>query len=358
MSGGERLLRNRKQGRSPKLNTTILITGVAGFIGSALAKALTDEGGFRIVGIDNLNDYYDVSLKKLRLRNITEPGFEFLQGDLTDRAFLENVFSRYDPEIVVNLAAQAGVRYSIDHPETYIRSNIVGFSNMLEMCRHHGIEHFIFASSSSVYGDSMEGPFSETDRTDSPVSLYAATKKCDEVLAYSYARMFGIRTTGLRFFTVYGPYGRPDMAYFSFSEKLISGQKIRLFNYGQSSRDFTYIDDIVEGIRKIILSRNPDPAENSVPYELFNIGKGDPDGLLDFVTILKEELTAAGLLPEDYDLNAHIILEPMQNGDVHTTHADITKLEQRFGYHPTTHLREGLRNFCRWFAEYKKTETD
>lgn len=340
------------------MNTTILITGAAGFIGAALAKALTDEGGFRVVGIDNLNDYYDVSLKKLRLRTITGPGFEFLEGDLADRAFLEDVFAEYAPQIVVNLAAQAGVRYSIDHPETYIRSNLVGFSNMLEMVRHHGVGHFIFASSSSVYGDSTEGPFAETDRTDAPVSLYAATKKCDEVLAYSYAKMFGIRTTGLRFFTVYGPYGRPDMAYFSFSEKLVSGQKIRLFNYGQSSRDFTYIDDIVEGIRKIILSGDPGPAEDGVPYELFNIGKGDPDGLLDFVTILKEELTSVGLLPEDYDLQEHIILEPMQKGDVHTTHADITKLQQRFGYHPSTPLREGLRNFCRWFAEYRKAETD
>ena len=333
---------------------TILITGAAGFIGSAAAKRLSKREDVRIVGIDNLNSYYSVELKKDRLRSITSSSFSFEKGDICDLGFLKHIFEAYRPDTVLHLAAQAGVRYSIDHPHDYVDSNVAGFVNMLEMCRQYSVEHLVFASSSSVYGDADRDVLSEDDRTDRQVSLYGATKKCDEVLAYSYAKLFSIPMTGLRFFTVYGPGGRPDMAYFSFSEKMISGQKISLYNNGNCKRDFTYIDDIVEGIVRVMEGTHSEASENGVPYEIYNIGKGDPDDLFSFVEILKNSLVEEGLLP---DLNGHIELLPMQKGDVKTTCADITKLQERFGYHPATGLEEGLGQFCRWFADYKKAES-
>ena len=335
-------------------NRTILVTGSAGFIGSSLVLTLLErEPTVMIVGIDNFNDYYDVSLKEARNARINSDRYISLKGDITDKKFIDNVFNEYTPSVVVNLAAQAGVRYSIEHPDTYIESNIIGFYNILEACRKKQVEHFVFASSSSVYGDEDVYPFSEDSNTDRPVSLYAATKKSNEVLAYSYARLYGIPTTGLRFFTVYGPYGRPDMAYFSFSEKLRKGEKITLFNYGDCLRDFTYIDDIVEGIIKIITK---DP-ESTVPYEIYNIGKGKPDSLNEFANILIEELKCQGLIDQMVSREDLIELAPMQIGDVRVTFADTAKLYKCTGYSPATDLRTGLHAFCAWYKEYADKTT-
>ena len=344
------------------MKQTILITGAAGFIGAHLAQSLLrDASGFRVVGLDNLCDYYDVRLKEARLRTIGQTAvcpedWTFLRGNIADRAFVEKVFARYQPAVVVNLAAQAGVRYSIDHPDVYIESNIVGFYNLLEACRAHPVEHLVYASSSSVYGGNQKVPFSTDDKVDTPVSLYAATKKADELLAHAYAKLYSIPCTGLRFFTVYGPAGRPDMAYFSFTSKLLRGETIEIFNYGNCKRDFTYIDDIVEGIRRVM--RKP-PARKTgedglplPPYAVYNIGNSHPENLLDFVRILSEELVRAGVLPEDFDFAAHRRLIPMQPGDVPVTYADTSALERDFGFRPQTPLREGLRRFAEWYKAF------
>ena len=348
-------------------NSNILVTGAIGFIGFNLAMSLEDYcDGCVIVGIDNMNDYYDVGLKEYRLDEIRgrsgSPAkgvgnkFEFIKGDISDKEFVDSLFSKYHFDIVVNLAAQAGVRYSIDHPDVYIQSNIIGFYNILEACRKYPVKHLVYASSSSVYGGNKKVPFSETDMVDNPVSLYAATKKSNELLAHSYAKLYSIPCTGLRFFTVYGPAGRPDMAYFSFTNKLIAGETIKIFNYGNCKRDFTYIDDIVEGIINVMQS----PPEVEIgedglpipPYRVYNIGNSNPENLLDFVQILSEELVRAGVLPEDYDFDAHKELVPMQPGDVPVTYADTSALERDFGYKPSTSLREGLRKFAEWYKEY------
>lgn len=341
---------------------TILITGVAGFIGSNLAKALLlQEKDVHIVGIDNLNDYYDVSLKESRLEELKElhaqGQFSFIRGDIADADTIRTLFSEYHPQIVVNLAAQAGVRYSIDHPDAYVQSNLIGFYNILEACRHAGdnggagVEHLVYASSSSVYGSNKKIPFAETDQTDQPVSLYAATKKSNELLAHAYAKLYQIPSTGLRFFTVYGPAGRPDMAYFSFADKLRRGETIRIFNYGNCRRDFTYIDDIVTGVRSV-MQRVPEKNEDGVRCRVYNIGNNHPENLLDFVDILQQELVAAGVLPVDFDFAKHRELVPMQPGDVETTYADVSALERDFGFRPDTDLRTGLRRFAQWYADY------
>ena len=344
------------------MKQTILITGAAGFIGAHLAQSLLrDAPECRVVGLDNLCDYYDVRLKEARLHAIGQTAacpedWTFLRGSIADRTFVEEVFARYQPAVVVNLAAQAGVRYSIDHPDVYIESNIVGFYNLLEACRAHPVEHLVYASSSSVYGGNQKVPFSTDDKVDTPVSLYAATKKVDELLAHAYAKLYSIPCTGLRFFTVYGPAGRPDMAYFSFTSKLLRGETIEIFNYGNCKRDFTYIDDIVEGIRRVM--RKP-PARKTgedglplPPYAVYNIGNSHPENLLDFVRTLSEELVRAGVLPEDFDFAAHRRLVPMQPGDVPVTYADTSALERDFGFRPQTPLREGLRRFAEWYKEY------
>lgn len=337
----------------------ILITGAAGFIGANLARRLLrdDSQPCRILGVDNLNDYYDVSLKESRLAELRQhPNFEFIRADIADRAAMERLFEQYAPRIVVNLAAQAGVRYSITNPDAYISSNLIGFYNLLECCRHYPVEHLVFASSSSVYGSNQKIPYSTEDKTDAPVSLYAATKKSNELLGYSYAKLYNIPMTGLRFFTVYGPAGRPDMAYFSFTNKLLNGEKIKIFNYGKCERDFTYIDDIVEGIVRVM--RHVPPRRDGEdglpvpPYHLYNIGKGKPENLLDFICILQEELIRAGVLPEDYDFEAHKELVGMQPGDVPITYADTEKLERDVGFRPTTPLRTGLREFAQWYKAY------
>lgn len=345
----------------------ILITGVVGFVGANLAMALDICcNGCTIVGIDNMNDYYDVSLKEYRLDIIRgrmdSPAkgvgnkFEFIKGDISDKEFVDSLFEKYHFDIVVNLAAQAGVRYSIDHPDVYIQSNIIGFYNILEACRKYPVKHLVYASSSSVYGGNKKVPFSETDMVDNPVSLYAATKKSNELLAHSYAKLYSIPCTGLRFFTVYGPAGRPDMAYFSFTNKLIAGETIKIFNYGNCKRDFTYVDDIVEGIINVMQSPpEVETGEDGLPippYRVYNIGNSNPENLLDFVQILSEELVRAGVLPEDYDFDAHKELVPMQPGDVPVTYADTSALEHDFGYKPSTSLREGLRKFAEWYKEY------
>lgn len=345
-------------------NKTVLITGAAGFIGAALARRLlADAGPVTVVGIDNKNDYYDVRLKEARLQPLcADPRFVFAAGSIADKALVQRIFAQYRPQIVVNLAAQAGVRYSIENPDAYIESNVIGFYNILEACRHSydggapGVEHLVYASSSSVYGSNTKVPYSTDDKVDDPVSLYAATKKSDELLAHAYAKLYEIPCTGLRFFTVYGPAGRPDMAYFGFTDKLRKGQKIQIFNYGNCQRDFTYIDDIVEGVVRV-MQRAPQRATGPdglplPPYKLYNIGNNHPENLLDFVDILQQELVRAGVLPADYDFAAHKELVPMQPGDVPVTYADTAPLERDFGFKPATPLREGLRRFAVWYKTF------
>ena len=347
---------------------TILVTGAAGFIGANLAKRLlTELHDATIVGIDNMNDYYDVSLKEARLQELEELSsamgsapsvlnrWTFIRGDIADKAMIDGVFEEYHFDIVVNLAAQAGVRYSITNPDAYIQSNLIGFYNILEACRHHPVEHLVYASSSSVYGGNKKVPFSTDDRVDNPVSLYAATKKSNELMAHCYSKLYDIPTTGLRFFTVYGPAGRPDMAYFGFTNKLLKGETIQIFNYGNCQRDFTYIDDIVEGVIRVMQGaperKKGEDGLPIPPYAVYNIGGGHPENLLDFVTILQEELVRAGVLPADFDFEAHKLLVPMQPGDVPTTYADTTALERDFGFTPKIPLREGLRRFAEWYAK-------
>lgn len=332
----------------------ILITGAAGFIGSFLCKHLLETTNDEIIGLDDLNDYYDVSLKENRL-DMLKPykNFKFIKGDISDKAFIDKLFDEYKFDVVVNLAAQAGVRYSIDHPDVYIQSNIIGFYNILEACRNHPVKHLVYASSSSVYGGNTKVPFSVDDKVDNPVSLYAATKKSDELLAHAYSKLYNIPTTGLRFFTVYGPMGRPDMAYFSFTNKLIKGETIEIFNYGNCKRDFTYIDDIVEGIIKVMnkppLKKDGEDGLPIPPYKIYNIGNNHPENLLDFVNILSEELIRVNVLPKDFDIKKHMKLVAMQKGDVPVTYADTSDLERDFGYKPSTNLRDGLRKFAEWF---------
>ena len=339
---------------------TILVTGAAGFIGSNLVKKIFQElPEAQVIGIDNMNDYYDVRLKENRLEELMQyPTFTFVKGNIADKQLINDIFTQYQPQIVVNLAAQAGVRYSITNPDAYIESNLIGFYNILEACRHHEVEHLVYASSSSVYGSNKKVPYSTDDKVDNPVSLYAATKKSNELMAHAYSKLYNIPSTGLRFFTVYGPAGRPDMAYFSFTNKLIKGETIQIFNYGNCKRDFTYVDDIVEGIIRV-MQHAPErqTGEDGLPippYEVYNIGNNQPENLLDFVTILQEELLRAGVLPQDYDFEVHKELVPMQPGDVPVTYADTTPLEQDFGFKPSTSLREGLRAFAKWYAEYYK----
>ena len=340
---------------------TVLVTGAAGFIGANLVMALLKKyPGVTVVGLDNLNDYYDVALKEHRLAQIEKlPGnWIFVKGNLGDRALVDGLFQQYRFHVVVNLAAQAGVRYSIDHPDVYMESNVIGFYNILESCRHYPVEHLVYASSSSVYGSNKKVPYSTEDRVDNPVSLYAATKKSNELMAHAYSKLYNIPSTGLRFFTVYGPAGRPDMAYFSFTNKLLKGQTIEIFNYGNCKRDFTYVDDIVEGVMRVMVTapekRDGEDGLPVPPYRVYNIGNSQPENLLDFVDILQQELLAAGVLPEDYDFESHQKLVPMQPGDVPVTYADVSALEEDFGFRPNTSLREGLRRFARWYKDYYK----
>ena len=345
----------------------ILVTGAAGFIGANLVMRLLREGfqgqPCRIVGLDNMNAYYDVSLKEYRLKQIEELAlnynlstFNFIKGSIADKVLVDNLFTEHKFDIVVNLAAQAGVRYSIENPDVYIESNIIGFYIILEACRHNPVEHLVYASSSSVYGGNKKVPFSTDDRVDNPVSLYAATKKSNELFAHCYSKLYDIPSTGLRFFTVYGPAGRPDMAYFGFTNKLIAGKTIQIYNYGNCRRDFTYVDDIVEGIVRVMagapVRKKGEDGLPIPPYAVYNIGGGQPENLLDFVNILQEELLRAGVLPPDYDFEAHKELVPMQPGDVPTTYADATALERDFGFTPKITLREGLRKFAVWYKEY------
>ena len=338
---------------------TILVTGAAGFVGANLVmELLKSQSRIAIVGYDNVNNYYDVSLKEWRLAQIakqaeqkTESSWTFIKANLADKKALNDVFEQYKPSVVVNLAAQAGVRYSIENPDAYIESNLIGFYNILEACRHHPVEHLVYASSSSVYGTNAKMPYSTDDKVDNPVSLYAATKKSNELLAHSYGKLYGIPSTGLRFFTVYGPAGRPDMAYFGFANKLVKGETIKIFNYGNCKRDFTYIDDIVEGVKRV-MQHAPIATDGAVPYKIYNIGNSNPENLLDFVSILQEELVTANVLPADYDFKSHQELVPMQPGDVVATFADVSELEHDFDFRPTTSLREGLRRFARWYKEF------
>lgn len=329
---------------------TILVTGSSGFIGSNLCIRLLNDYDYRVIGIDNHNDYYDVNLKEYRLDKIRKlnKDFIFIKGDISDKSFIDKVFSDYKIDIVINLAAQAGVRYSIDHPDVYIESNIIGFYNILEVLRSHPVEHLIYASSSSVYGGNTKIPFSEDDKVDNPVSLYAATKKTNELLAYTYSHLYGIKATGLRFFTVYGPAGRPDMAYFSFTNKLINNEKIKIFNYGKCQRDFTYVTDIIEGIVRII---NKGPIND---YNLYNIGNNHPENLMDFVYTLANSLIKYGILDNNFNIDEHMELVPMQPGDVVTTYADTSLLEKDYGYKPSTSLKDGLDSFAKWYKEYYK----
>ncbi len=336
-----------------------LITGSAGFIGAFLCKRLLETTDDIIIGVDNLNDYYDVSLKEERLKMLSAyKNFVFVKGDISDKEFIDKLFDENKFDVVVNLAAQAGVRYSIDHPDVYIQSNIIGFYNILEACRYHPVKHLVYASSSSVYGGNTSVPFSTEDKVDNPVSLYAATKKSDELLAHAYSKLYNIPATGLRFFTVYGPMGRPDMAYFSFTNKLIKGETIEIFNYGNCKRDFTYIDDIVEGVIRVMgkppMKRDGEDGLPIPPYRIYNIGNGNPENLLDFVQILSEELVKANVLPKDFDFEVHKKLVPMQKGDVPITYADTSDLESDFGYKPSTSLREGLRKFAEWYCIHYK----
>ncbi len=345
-------------------NKTLFITGAAGFIGSNLVKRLFKEvTGATIVGIDNMNDYYDVSLKHFRLdmlqKSVPEGiTWKFIKGDIADKDTIDGIFEQYQPHVVVNLAAQAGVRYSITNPDAYIQSNLIGFYNILEACRHHPVEHLVYASSSSVYGTNKKVPYSTDDKVDNPVSLYAATKKSNELMAHAYSKLYNIPSTGLRFFTVYGPAGRPDMAYFGFTDKLRRGDTIQIFNYGNCKRDFTYVDDIVEGVVRIMQGaperRNGDDGLPLPPYAVYNIGNNSPENLLTFVDILQQELIRAKVLPEDYDFEAHKKLVPMQPGDVPVTYADTSALERDFGFKPSTSLRDGLRAFAEWYAEFYK----
>ena len=337
---------------------TYFVTGASGFIGSNLCKRLLKENeDIKVVGIDNMNDYYDVKIKEARLKELEEfPNYTFIKGNLADKELIMKIFEEHKPQIVVNLAAQAGVRYSIINPDAYIESNLIGFFNILEGCRHYPVEHLVYASSSSVYGTNKKVPYSTDDKVDNPVSLYAATKKSDELMAHAYSKLYDIPSTGLRFFTVYGPAGRPDMAYFGFTNKLIKGEKIQIFNYGNCKRDFTYIDDIVEGIVRV-MKKAPERKKGEdglpiAPYAIYNIGNNQPENLLEFVNILQEELIRAGVLPKDYDFEAHKELVPMQPGDVPITYADTTPLERDFGFKPTTSLREGLRKFAEWYKEF------
>lgn len=334
-------------------NKTVLVTGAAGFIGANLALRLLDEvEGITVVGLDSVNDYYDVRLKEYRLEKLTKyPNFVFIRGNLADQALIGDVFKKYAPSVVVNLAAQAGVRYSIENPGVYIESNIVGFYNILEACRRNPVEHLVYASSSSVYGTNKKIPYSTEDKTDTPVSLYAATKKSNELMAHAYSKLYRIPATGLRFFTVYGPAGRPDMAYFGFTNQLREGKTIRIFNYGNCRRDFTYVDDIVTGVVNV-MQKAPDENEDGVRTKVYNIGNNNPENLLDFVDVLQQELIRAGVLPEDYDFEAHKELVPMQPGDVEMTYADVDELVRDFGFKPSTSLREGLRRFAEWYKEF------
>lgn len=339
---------------------TILVTGAAGFIGSNLVKKLYKElPEAQVIGIDNMNDYYDVRLKEQRLEELLQyPTFTFIKGNIADKQLINNVFVQHQPQIVVNLAAQAGVRYSITNPDAYIESNLIGFYNILEACRHHEVEHLVYASSSSVYGSNKKVPYSTDDKVDNPVSLYAATKKSNELMAHAYSKLYNIPSTGLRFFTVYGPAGRPDMAYFGFTNKLVKGEKIQIFNYGNCKRDFTYVDDIVEGVYRVMMKApEKQVGEDGLPippYKVYNIGNSSPENLLDFVTILQEELMRAGVLSQDYDFDSHKELVPMQAGDVPTTYADTSALEADFGFKPSTTLRDGLRMFAEWYKDYYK----
>ena len=351
---------------------TVLVTGAAGFIGSNLVKRLyEDVEDVTIVGIDNMNDYYDVKIKEWRLHEIEKCASEhsnsnyiFYKDDLANKTIIDKIFAEHKPDIVVNLAAQAGVRYSITNPDAYIQSNIIGFYNILEACRHSydngakGVDHLVYASSSSVYGTNKKIPYSTDDKVDNPVSLYAATKKSNELMAHAYSKLYNIPSTGLRFFTVYGPAGRPDMAYFGFTNKLRAGDTIQIFNYGNCKRDFTYVDDIVEGVKRVMQAapekKNGEDGLPIPPYAVYNIGNSHPENLLEFVDILQQELISAGVLPEDYDFDAHKKLVPMQPGDVPVTYADTTALEEDFGFKPQTSLREGLRKFAQWYAEFYK----
>ncbi len=343
---------------------TVLVTGAAGFIGSNLVTELMKTvGNIKIVGIDNMNDYYDVSIKEYRLREIEKLADEksecewiFIKGNIADRALIDECFEKYGFDVVVNLAAQAGVRYSITNPDVYIESNIIGFYNIIEACRNHPVEHLVYASSSSVYGSNKKIPYSTDDKVDNPVSLYAATKKSNELMAHSYSKLYNIPSTGLRFFTVYGPAGRPDMAYFGFTNKLRNGENIQIFNYGNCKRDFTFVDDIVEGVKRIMQcapeKENGEDGLPIPPYRVYNIGNNSPENLLDFVDILQQELIRAEVLPADYDFEAHKQLVPMQAGDVPVTYADTSALERDFGFKPSTSLRDGLRKFAQWYKEF------
>lgn len=341
------------------IGKTVLVTGAAGFIGSNLVKRLFhDFEDIKVIGIDNMTDYYDVNIKRGRLAEIDGLGRDwlFVEDSIADKGVVEDIFGKYRPAVVVNLAAQAGVRYSISNPDAYIESNLIGFYNVLEACRHHEVEHLVYASSSSVYGSNKKVPYSTDDKVDSPVSLYAATKKSNELMAHAYSKLYNIPSTGLRFFTVYGPAGRPDMAYFGFTDKLVKGGKVKIFNYGNCKRDFTYIDDIVEGVVRVMQhtpeKRNGEDGLPVPPYKVYNIGNNRPENLLDFVNILQEELVRAGVLPPEYDFESHKELVPMQPGDVPVTYADTTPLEQDFGFKPSTPLRNGLRRFAEWYKEY------
>ncbi len=357
-----KLVKQRNMEKIDLNGKNILVTGAAGFIGSNLVKRLfKDFQGVTIVGIDNMNDYYDPTLKDYRLRELDKcvphgTVWKFVKGDIANKATIDELFETYKPQIVVNLAAQAGVRYSITNPDAYIQSNMIGFYNILEACRHHPVEHLVYASSSSVYGGNKKVPFSTDDRVDNPVSLYAATKKSNELMAHCYSKLYDIPSTGLRFFTVYGPAGRPDMAYFGFTNKLLKGDTIQIFNYGNCRRDFTYVDDIVEGVVRVMQGaperKKGEDGLPVPPYAVYNIGGGQPENLLDFVNILQEELIRAGVLPEDFDFEAHKQLVPMQPGDVPTTYADAAALERDYGFTPKITLREGLRKFAEWYKSY------
>ena len=344
------------------MNRTIFVTGASGFIGSNLCKRiLKEDSECKVIGLDNMNDYYDVRIKEARLNELKEfSNYTFIKGNLADKELIDSIFDKYRPSIVVNLGAQAGVRYSITNPDAYIESNMLGFYNILEACRNYPVEHVVYASSSSVYGSNKKVPYSTDDKVDNPVSLYAATKKSNELMAHAYSKLYNIPSTGLRFFTVYGPAGRPDMAYFGFTNKLVNGDTIKIFNYGNCKRDFTYVDDIVEGVIRVMNKapekKNGEDGLPIPPYAIYNIGNSNPENLLDFVQILSEELVRAGVLPEDYDFEAHKELVAMQPGDVPVTYADTSALERDFGFKPHTPLREGLRKFAEWYKEFYMKE--